>query len=112
MYGTFISGIRQCPAQTRDYCNTSYLINKGNGAEGNYDLGGKSRLHNWSPKLIFWPYNMSINNAYKMYKVLVKQHMPEQRFLDMGNPVRELAHYLCQKGPAMWKLRAEHPSWT
>ncbi len=55
---------------------------------------------------------MSINNAYKMYKVLVKQHMPEQRFLDMGNPVRELAHYLCQRGPAMWKLRAEHPSWT
>ena len=39
-----------CPAQTRDYCKTFHLINKGNGAEANYDLGGKSRLHNWSLK--------------------------------------------------------------
>jgi hypothetical protein len=100
------------PAQTWDYCNTFRLIDKGNGAEANYDLGGKSCLHNWSPKLIFWLYNMSINNAYKMYMALVKQHMPERRFLDMGDAVRELAHDLCQRGLAMRKLRAEHPSWT
>jgi hypothetical protein len=74
--------------QTRDYCNTFHLIDKGNGAEANYDLEGKSRLHNWSPKLIFWLYNMSIYNAYKMYKALIKQHTPEHRFLDMGNAVR------------------------
>jgi hypothetical protein len=98
------------PAQTRYYCNTFHLISKGNGVEANYDLGGKSRLHNWLPKLIFWLYNMSINKAYKMYKVLIKQHMPEQRFLDMGDAMRELAHNLCQMGPAMQKLRAEHPS--
>ena len=42
-----------CPAQTKDYCAIFHLINKENGAEVNYDLGGKSRLHNWSPKLIF-----------------------------------------------------------
>jgi hypothetical protein len=101
-----------CPVQTQDYCNTFHLIDKGNGAEVNYNLGGKSRLHNWLWKLIFRLYNMSINNAYKMYKVLIKQHMPECRFLDMGNAVRELAHDLCQRGPAMRKLRAEHPSWT
>ncbi len=99
-----------CPAQTQNYCNTFHLNNKGNGVEANYDLGGKSCLHNCLPKLIFWLYNMSINNAYKMYKALVKQHMPERRFLDMGNAMRELAHGLCQRGPAMWKLRAEHPS--
>ncbi len=101
-----------CPAQMRDYCNTFHLIDKGNGAEANYDLGGKSRLQNWLPKLIFWLYNMSVINAYKMYMALVKQHTPERRFLDMGNAVRESAHNLCQRGPAMWKLRAEHPSWT
>jgi hypothetical protein len=101
-----------CSAQTRDYCNTFHLMDKGNGVEANYDLGGKSRLHNWSPKLIFWLYNMSINNDYKMYTALVKQHTPERRFLDMGDAVRELAHNLCQRGPAMRKLRAEHPSWT
>jgi hypothetical protein len=37
-----------CPAQMRDYCNTFHLIDKGNGAEAYYDLGG-----NLSPKLIF-----------------------------------------------------------
>ena len=38
---------------------------------------------------------------------------PEQRrFLDMGDAVRELTQALCQRGPAMRKLRAEHPSWT
>ncbi len=101
-----------CPEQMRDYCNTFHLIDKGNGAEENYDLGGKSHLHNWLPKLIFWLYNMSINNAYKMYTALVKQHTLEHRFLDMGNAVRESAHDLCQRGPAIGKLRAEHPSWT
>ena len=55
---------------------------------------------------------MSINNAYKMYTALIKQHTPERRFLDMGYAMRELAHDLCQRGPAMQKLRAEHPSWT
>jgi hypothetical protein len=101
-----------CPAQRQDYCKTFHLIDKGNGAEANYDLGGKSRLHYWLLKLIFWLYNMSINNAYKMCTTLVKQHTPERRFLDMGNAMRELAHDLCQRGPGMQKLRAEHPSWT
>ena len=102
----------RCPAQTRDYCATFRLIDKGNGAEASYDLGGKSRLHNWSPKLVFRLYNMALNNAYKMYRALVKEHTPERRFLSMGNAVRELTHDLCQRGPAMRKLRAEHPSWT
>ncbi len=30
-----------CPAQTQDNCKTFHLINKGNGAEANYDLGGE-----------------------------------------------------------------------
>jgi hypothetical protein len=55
---------------------------------------------------------MALNNAYKLYTALVNQHTPERRFLDMGNAVRELTQNLCQRGPAMQKLRAEHPSWT
>ncbi len=47
-----------------------------------------------------------------MVPLLSKQHTPERSILDMGNAVRELAHSLCQRGPAMQKLRAEHPSWT
>ena len=54
---------------------------------------------------------MALNNAYKMYTALVKEHMPERRFLRMGDAVRELTYDLCQRGPAMWKKRAEHPSW-
>ena len=92
-----------CPAQMQDYYKTFHLTNKGKGAEANYDLGGKIRLHNWSSKLIFWLCNMSLNNAYKMYKALVKQHTPERRILDTGNAVRELTHNLCQRGPAMRK---------
>ena len=72
------------PAQTRDYCKTFHLIDKENGAEANYDLGGKSRLHNWLPKLIFRLYNMLLNNAYKMYNTLVKQHTPERMFFGHG----------------------------
>ena len=63
-----------CPAQTQVYCNKFHLIDKGNGAEANYNLGGKSHIHNWLPKLIFWLYNMALNNSYKMYVALVKQH--------------------------------------
>jgi hypothetical protein len=63
-----------CPAQTKDYCETSHLIDKGNRAKVYYDLGGKSRLHNWSPKLIFWMYNMVLINAYKMYQALFNEH--------------------------------------
>ena len=42
-----------CSVQMKDYCETFHLIDKGNGAEANYDMGGESRSHNWSPKLVF-----------------------------------------------------------
>jgi hypothetical protein len=80
--------------------------------EASYDLGGKSQLHNWSPKLVFRLYNMALNNVYKMYMALIKEHTPERRFLPMGDAMRELTHNLCQRGPSMRNLRAEHPSWT
>jgi hypothetical protein len=60
-----------CPAQTKDYCATFHLIDKGNGAEALYNLGGRSRVHNWSPKLVFRFFNMALNIAYKMYTALV-----------------------------------------
>jgi hypothetical protein len=40
-----------CPAHTRNYCNSFHLIDKGNGAEVNYNLGGKSHLHNCCQRL-------------------------------------------------------------
>ena len=100
-----------CPSQIKDYCETFHLIDKGNGAEANFDLGGKSQLHNWSPKLIFCLYNMALNNAYKMYTALHKRHNGGRRILDMGDAVRELTHDLCQRGPVIRKMKAEHPVW-
>ncbi len=99
-----------CLAQTKHYCNTFHLIDKGNGVEANYNLGGKIWLHNWFPKLIFHQYNMALNNVYKIYWVLFNWHTLGRRVLDMGDAVRELTHDLCQRDPAIRKLRAEHPS--
>ncbi len=53
-----------CPVQTKAYCKTFHLIDKGNGKEAKYDMAGKSRSHNWAPKLVFRLFNMAINNAY------------------------------------------------
>ena len=36
-----------CPVQMKDYCKTFYLIDKGNEAEVYYNMGEKSRKHNW-----------------------------------------------------------------
>ena len=52
------------------YCETYYLIDKGNGAEAKFDLGGESHLHGWSPKLVARLFNMNLNNAYKIYCVI------------------------------------------
>jgi hypothetical protein len=44
---------------------------------------------------------MALNNAYKMYTALIKEHTPERRFLRMGDAVRESTLDLCHRGPAM-----------
>ena len=33
-----------CLAQTKEYCKTFHLIDKGNGKEAKYDMAGKSRM--------------------------------------------------------------------
>ncbi len=76
-----------------------HLINKGNGVEANYDLGGEP-----SAQLVAEVDDLVLQHG-------AEQHMPERRFLDMGDAVRELTHALCQRGPAMRKLRGEHRSW-
>ena len=66
-----------CPVQMKAYCETFHLIDKGNGAEAHYDMGKESHAHNWSPKLVFQLWNMSMHNAYKIYSALHKQYMPD-----------------------------------
>jgi hypothetical protein len=88
-----------CPVQMKEY---------GTSAEASYDMGGKNWTNNWTPKLVFWFYNMALNNAYKLCQGLV---MAEDGncILNMGNAVKELAHGLCQKGKNIPMHAANHP---
>jgi len=97
-----------CPAQTKEYCDTFHLIDKGNGKEAKYDMAGASRSHNWAPKLVFRMFNMAMNNAYVVYKELVTRE--GGNVLPMGKAVRELAHGLCQRGEPIRVRAATHPS--
>ena len=98
-----------CPDQSKDYTLTFHLIDRGNGTEASYDLGGKSRLHNWTPKLVFRLFNMAFNNARLVYLALSAKHSPGVRTLPMPKCINELAHDLMQSGPAMRRRAAEHP---
>ncbi len=55
-------------AQMKEYSKKFHLIDKENGKEAKYDMAGKSRKHNWPPKLLFRMFNMALNNAYVVYK--------------------------------------------
>ena len=95
--------------QNRDYSWTFHWIDKGNGKEVKFDLKGSSKLHNWSPKLVFRLMNMHDCNAYMLYKRLYELHTPERPLLDMSEAMSELTHALCQQGEPMRKQKAEHP---
>ncbi len=97
-----------CPAQTKDYCDTFHLINKGNRAEAKYDMAGKSRSHNWAPKLVFRLFNMAMNNTYIMYKELDARD--GGKAMPMGRSMKELAHALCQRGESMRRYAPTHPA--
>ena len=60
----------KCPAQNRTYSLTFHQIDKSNQKEAKYDLGGQSKTHNWSPKLVFRLFNMNNANAHAYYKRL------------------------------------------
>ena len=81
------------------YCESFHLIDKGNGAEAPYDMGGKSRKHNWTPKIIFRLINMTMINAYRIYKALVLTRTPDRQLLCISRRANdELAEQAKQKG--------------
>ena len=98
-----------CPAQMKYYCQTFHLIDKGNGAKAPYDMGGKSRKHNWTPKIIFRLINMTMINAYRIYKALVVTRTPDRRLLSMREAIKELTFSLMQRGTLMRKREPSHP---
>ena len=87
------------PLQTQDYCETYHLIDKGNGAEAKYDLGGESKMHGWSPKLTARLFNMNLNNAYKIYCTLVaNEEGHSYKPKGMRECIQATAHSLLQQG--------------
>ena len=99
-----------CPVQTKAYSETFHLIDKGNGSEANYDMGGHSKTHNWAPKLTMRYFNMNLNNTMQVYKVLMAKHNPGRHVLTMPQCVNELAHTLMQRGEEMRVYPAVHPN--
>ena len=98
-----------CPQQNKEYSKTFHLIDKGNGAEANYDMGGHRKFHNWSPKLTMRFFNMNLNNYYNIYKSLTQLHTPHRRKMKIPEYVKELTHALLQRGTKVRMQFAKHP---
>ncbi len=77
-----------CPAHMKYYCQTFHLINKGSSTEKTYDMGGKSRTHNWLPKNILGLINMSMANAYRIYCTMLAEQTPDRKSLSMKDAIK------------------------
>ena len=75
-----------------------------------------SRKHGWAPKLLFRFFNMTLNNAYKIYTVLhEREHQQAENETDrlkplsMDDAIEELTYSLLQGGDGIRKRAAYHP---
>ena len=88
-----------CPEQVKEYCETFHWIDKGNQVEANFDLGGESKLHGWSPKLASRLFNMHLNNAYRIYCTLLQPLPYSERLI--SDCIADLTVDLLQQGEPM-----------
>ena len=59
------------PIQQVDYCEMFYQIDKSNGKDAKFVLGRHgSKTHEWTPKISFRFFNMTMTNAFIIYTVL------------------------------------------
>ena len=58
------------------FCCTYHSIDKGNGPEAKNGLSTESNLHGWGPNLAACYFNMTLKNAYKVYKLLYNKYHP------------------------------------
>ena len=98
-----------CPVQNKAHSKTFHLINKGNGTKAKYGMGGHSKTHNWTPTLTMRYFNMTFNNLMEIYNVLMVEHTPYQRQLEMPDCISELLHALMQHGKDMRVRAPDHP---
>ena len=100
-----------CLVQNKHYSETFHLIDKGNGKEAKYDLGGQSKAHNWSPKGFWRLIHISMANVFVLYKALAEEHNPDSKPLDMKQAIKEATHAFCQRCESIQKQKAEHLAW-
>ena len=106
------------PKQNNDYSNTFHQIDKGNMIESRYVLGKQgSKKHGLSPKLLFLFFNMTLNDAYKIYSVFhERKHQQDKnesdglKQLSMDGAIEELTYSLLQAGGDVRKQAAYHPT--
>jgi hypothetical protein len=102
-----------CPAQMKYYCETFYLmIDKGNNdAKALYDMG--RRVERIIGHLTFFRLiNMTMVNAYRIYKAPVTTRTPDRHCLTMREAIKELIFSLMQQGTLMRRREALHPNLT
>jgi hypothetical protein len=80
------------------YCDTYYVIDKGNGIEAKYDLACESHLHGWSPKLSLRYINMTSNNSYNFFCALYKKYHPSRDPMELKDCINNVTHSLLQEG--------------
>ena len=85
----------KCLEQNKTYSLTFQHIDKSNAKEAHYDLGGQSKKHNWSPKLVLSLLNMNSTNAYIYYKYLVELYTPNRRSMGIKEAMKEMTHAFC-----------------
>ena len=75
-----------------------------------------SKKHGWAPKLLFRFFNMTLNNAYKIYTVLhERKHQQDENETDclkplsMDDAIEELMYSLLQGGDGVRKRAPYHP---
>ena len=106
-----------CPEQTVASCETFHLIDKGNGVESRYTpANGGSKTYGWTPKLSFRLFNMTLNNAYKIYHTLHKRHHQSDPHVDCHlklSTIDQVVEAVCwsflQKRPAVRTRIAKYP---
>jgi len=111
-----IDGVRQrdpvgvpVPEQRKAYCQTFHKIDKGNGAEAKYDLGGNFKSHGWAPKLSYRFFNMGLNKSYCFYKFCHRKYNRGQRMMTMPEAMKEKTYSLLQRDVKMCTYDVKHP---
>ena len=77
----------KCPAQNKTYSLSFHQIDKSNGKEAKYDLGGKSQTHNWCPKIVLRLFNIGNSNSCVYYERLLELYTPNRRKLKMKEAI-------------------------